>query len=136
MALYKILFYFLTSLAPLQGTGRLDAYLMPNQHHIEQQEGATTDVAAPSCCLPHSAYEKDDPSVAKGRAAFCYTAFFGFFMNTFCQNIKNTAYLSDKRIRKTFLGTLKDFSGGTLKIFQNYFGGYASCQSQGFTPIW
>ena len=72
------------------------------------QEGATTDVAAPSCCLPHSAYEKDDPSVAKGRAAFCYTAFFGFFMNTFCQNIKNTAYLSDKRIRKTFLRTLKD----------------------------
>ena len=26
MALYKTLFYFLTSLAPLQGTGRLDAY--------------------------------------------------------------------------------------------------------------
>ena len=26
MALYKSLFYFLTSLAPLQGTGRLDAY--------------------------------------------------------------------------------------------------------------
>ena len=26
MALYKTLFYFLTSLAPLQGTGRFDAY--------------------------------------------------------------------------------------------------------------
>ena len=90
----------------------------------------------------NSKRKKGDPSVTKGLAAFLLYSIFIFSLNTFCQNIKNTAYLSDKCTRKTFLGTLKDFGGGTLKIFQNYFGGYESCQSQlfyhldGFTPIW
>ena len=44
MALYKTLFYFLTSLAPLQDTGRLDAYAIPLENTKNRKIYAQKDL--------------------------------------------------------------------------------------------